>query len=85
MFDLVPDPDNAGVGEIFSFYPSRCNLGGFYFMKFKEFLKNNIAYLIAIVMNLAIVGFLFGPLLTYETKYYVGEEKIKEYYSAKIA
>ena len=84
MFDLVPDPDNAGVGEIFSFYPSRCNLGGFYFMKFKEFLKNNIAYLIAIVMNLAIVGFLFGPLLTYETKYYVGEEKIKEYYSANI-
>ena len=63
MFDLVPDPDNAGVGEIFIFYPSRCNLGGFYFMKFKEFLKNNIAYLIAIVMNLAIVGFLFGPWL----------------------
>ena len=84
MFDLVPDPDNAGVGEIFSFYPSRCNLGGFYFMKFKEFLKNNIAYLIAIVMNLAIVGFLFCPLLTYETKYYVGEDKIKEYYSANI-
>ncbi len=84
MFDLVPDPDNAGVGEIFSFYPSRCNLGGFYFMKVKEFLKNNIAYLIAIVMNLAIVGFLFGPLLTYETKYYVGEEKIKEYFSANI-
>ena len=84
MFDLVPDPDNAGVGEIFSFYPSRCNLGGFYFMKFKEFLKNNIAYLIAFVMNVAIVGFLFGPLLTYETKYYVGEEKIKEYYSANI-
>ena len=28
--DLVPDPDNAGVGEISIFYPSRCNLGGFY-------------------------------------------------------
>ena len=84
MFDLVPDPDNAGVGEIFIFYPSRCNLGGFYFMKFKEFLKNNISYLIALMMNLAIVGFLFAPLLTYETKYYVGEEKIKDYFSANI-
>lgn len=53
-------------------------------MKFKEFLKKNIAYLIAIVMNIAIVGFLFAPLLTYETKYYVGEEKVKEYFSANI-
>ena len=53
-------------------------------MKFKEFLKNNISYLIALTMNLAIVGFLFAPLLTYETKYYVGEEKIKDYFSANI-
>lgn len=53
-------------------------------MKFKEFLKKNIAYLIAIVMNIAIVGFLFAPLLTYETKYYVGEEKVKEYFTANI-
>ena len=53
-------------------------------MKIKEFLKNNLAYLVACVANLAIIGFLFAPLLTYETKYYVGEEKVKEYYSANI-
>ena len=53
-------------------------------MKIKEFLKNNIAYLIACIANLAIVGFLFAPLLTYETKYYVGEEKVKEYFSANV-
>ena len=40
--------------------------------------------MIAAISNLAIVGFLFAPLLKYETKYYVGEEKVKEYFSANI-
>ena len=54
------------------------------FMKVKEFLKNNLAYLIALICNLAVVGFLFAPLLSYEIKYYIGEEKIKEQFPLNI-
>lgn len=53
-------------------------------MKFKEFVKNHLIYIIIGLMNLAMIGFLFAPLLTYETKYYVGEEKVKEYFSKNI-
>ena len=49
-------------------------------MKFKEFLKNNVSYLIAAISNLAIVGFLFAPLLKYEIKYYTNDEERTGWY-----
>ncbi len=39
MFDLVPDPDNAGVGEIFYIIPSRYNFGGFSFYEIQRICK----------------------------------------------
>lgn len=53
-------------------------------MKTKEFLKKNIAYIVALVCNLALIGFLFAPLLTYRTRVYEGDNKIDTYFSVNI-
>ncbi len=53
-------------------------------MKFKEFIKKNLTYIIAFILNLAIIGFLFAPLLSYRTRIYVGEDKIDTYFKVNI-
>ena len=53
-------------------------------MKAKEFLKKNIAYIMALIANLALIGFIFAPLLTYRTRVYVGEDKVDTYFNVNI-
>ena len=53
-------------------------------MSFKEFMKKNIAYVVALIAHLAFVGFLFAPLLTYRTRVYDGDNKIDTYYNLNI-
>lgn len=52
-------------------------------MKKNSFISR-FGWLISFVLTIASALFLFGTVFTYETKFYIGEEKVKEYFDVNL-